>query len=97
MSALHSPGPWRHRRPRDRRAGFRLVEAPTGELVASVWANALADAPLIAAAPDLLQLAHEYAAECGECAGTGLAPDDTPCDDPQCQRVRAVIAAAEVR
>lgn len=56
---------------------------------------------LIAEAPALLALAHEYAAECGECGGTGVMPDgnggDEPCDDPQCQRVRALIARAEGR
>lgn len=59
----------------------------------------LADAILAAAAPDLLELAKQYAAECGECNGTGRRQfredaDSDPC--PDCEGIRAVIAKAEL-
>jgi len=64
------------------------------------------DARLMAAAPDLLALARQYASECGECDGSGLVTvhipgnegvpaidyDDQPC--PDCADIRAVIAKA---
>lgn len=53
------------------------------------------DALLIAAAPDLLALAHQYAEECGDCAGTRVCPDDEPCT--ACADVWAVIDKAEGR
>ena len=54
-----------------------------------------ADARLIAAAPELLALAHQYAEECGECAGTRVCPDDEPCTE--CADIWAVIDKAEGR
>lgn len=63
-----------------------------------------ADAALIAAAPDLLDLAKQYADECAECGGTGSIwtkehdPQDSkevPC--PDCADIRAVIDKAEGR
>ena len=55
--------------------------------------NTEADARLIAAAPDLLALAHQYASECGECAGTRVCPDDAPCTE--CGFIWDVINKAE--
>lgn len=62
-----------------------------------------ADMALIAAAPDLLALAKQYASECAECGGVGslivghhAAADGTrPCE--QCADIRAVIDKAEGR
>jgi hypothetical protein len=57
---------------------------------------------LIAAAPDLLALAHQYASECAECGGTGtvvpwsLKPDVTEACS-ECTDIRAVIDKAEGR
>jgi len=59
------------------------------------------DAPLIATAPDLLALAHQYASECGECAGTRIVcgdrkdEPDEPCAD--CAFIWSVIDKAEGR
>lgn len=65
----------------------------------------LANAHLIAAAPDLLALAKQYAEECATCGGCGEC--DLPvdgCDDElesvdciDCADIRAVIAKAEGR
>lgn len=55
-------------------------------------AEAFANARLIAAAPDLLALAQQYASECGECAGVGITPDDQDCSE--CKLIRDVIAKA---
>lgn len=95
----HSPGPWRvgdhcqvHR------------STPHGDLrvVCEVWSGpcdsieeAQANERLIAAAPDLLQLARVYATECGECAGTRITPDDRPCEE--CADIWRVIDRAEGR
>lgn len=50
---------------------------------------------LIAAAPKLLEVAKQYAFECGECDGTGLdaVGHEGACED--CAHIRAAIAAAE--
>ena len=62
-----------------------------------------ANARLIAAAPDLLALAKQYASECGECNGTGEVDGDPERDSyarvncPDCADIRAVIAKAEGR
>lgn len=49
------------------------------------------------AAPDLLALAHQYAAECGECAGLGYSLGRTAehVDCPDCVGIRSVILKAE--
>lgn len=54
-----------------------------------------ANTAVIAAAPDLLALAHRYADECGECAGTRVCPDDEPCTE--CEFIWRVIDQAEGR
>lgn len=64
-----------------------------------------ANARLIAAAPDLLAIAREYADSCLDCSGSGTVQrydtDDSDCavtefvDCPECAHVRAVIAAVE--
>jgi hypothetical protein len=59
----------------------------------------IANARLIAAAPELLALVERYASECGECGGTGRAlvygPVSAPgesrdCED--CADIRAALA-----
>jgi hypothetical protein len=62
--------------------------------------QAEANARLIAAAPDLLALAKQYASECAECCGTGIswdwnAREQKTCSD--CADIYAVIAKAEGR
>ena len=52
------------------------------------------DARLIAAAPTLYDLAHQYASECGECAGVGIKPDDEPCDE--CAFIRVILDEIDV-
>ena len=61
------------------------------------WITAVThpDALLIATAPDLLALAHQYASECGDCAGTRVCPDDEPCTE--CADIWRVIDKAEGR
>jgi hypothetical protein len=61
----------------------------------AAWPEGEANASLIVAAPDLLALAHQYASECGDCAGTRLCPDDEPC--MECSDIWAVIDKAEGR
>lgn len=63
------------------------------------WRECEANARLIAAAPDLLDLAKQYASECAECNGTGRTtnPQYTQheVDCPDCEGIRAVVAKAE--
>lgn len=56
-----------------------------------------ADMALIAAAPDLLALAHKYAGECGECYGTGVSRYTGTRRCELCADIRAVIDKAEGR
>jgi hypothetical protein len=51
----------------------------------------MANARLMAASPDLLALAYQYASECGECWGEGVV-NGAACG--QCLDIRAVIAKA---
>ena len=43
----------------------------------------------------LLALAHQYANECGDCAGARVTPDDEPCE--ACADIWTVIDKAEGR
>jgi len=112
MSA-HTPGPWEWwtsnswRRLRSNPADGRDV----GVVVPFVARDghpdlevSAADMSLIAAAPALLALAHQYAEECAECAGTGSiwdhpsdpqAAKEYPC--PECADIRQTIDKAEGR
>lgn len=57
-----------------------------------------ANGRLIAAAPDLLALAKQYASECAECDGTGREPyTDEFRECEECRDIRLVIAKAEGR
>lgn len=94
MSA-YTPGPWRAS-PYSSIVGI-AISAP-GSVIAGVRGDqptAEANARLIAAAPSLLALAHQYAEECGDCAGTRVCPDDTPCT--ACDDIWRVIDQAEGR
>lgn len=113
--AEHTPGPWEA--PRNGLDGavyapnapagtlWRITDRVHGLSHEEIAANAL----LIAAAPELLVLAKQYAADCPICKGTGLVSihfpgnegvpewdaDDQPCQE--CVDIRAVIAKAEGR
>ena len=104
----HTPGPWS-----EKLLGHHCIQAREGTrenvTLAEVFSmmepgEREANAALIAAAPDLLALAHQYADECAECNGTGTRwtqpqdPQDSteyPC--PKCADIRAVIDKAEGR
>lgn len=53
----------------------------------------IANATLIAAAPDLLAFARQSATECAECMGKGIS-DDTGQDCEGCADIRALISKA---
>jgi hypothetical protein len=62
-----------------------------------------ANARLIAAAPELLEMARRYASECAQCDGTGLfrnfnprreAPQEHGEDCKECRTIRDLIAKA---
>lgn len=111
----HTPGPWYAQQgciysraheinyshnPGDAPYIWRVAGSVHGKTADEIEANEA----LIAAAPDLLALARQYASECGDCNGTGLVTittwpggievdnDDQPC--PDCADIRAVIAKA---
>jgi hypothetical protein len=105
----HTPGPWR--------AKTLMVVNAKGETVVHVGVSnnfcpprpdeCVANACLIAAAPDLLALAKQYASECSGCDGTGVTRVthsvqggeviETPIYCEDCADIRAVIAKAEGR
>ena len=96
----HTPGPWRIR-------GLTVESVPGGNIclvnLARPEGPTQANLALIAAAPDLLALAKQYASECATCDGTemvmGRGPDGEPDGDrcPDCADIRIVIAKAEGR
>lgn len=100
----HTPGPWEWW---TSNSWKRLRSNPSNGRDAGVAAPfvsrdghadlevSAADMTLIAAAPDLLALAHQYATECGDCAGTRVCPDDEPCTE--CADIWRVIDKAEGR
>jgi hypothetical protein len=104
VSTQHTPGPWavfgwsikarvnQHRVCTVGQADKVLKQFGDFD---EMQAECAANAALIAAAPDLLALAHCYATECGECAGTRVCPDDEPCTE--CQFIWDVINKAEGR
>lgn len=102
----HTPGPWeaigadvRTCRKADGGGGLEIAR---GSLF---WPERKANALLIAAAPELLALAKQYAEECATCGGFGECDlpvegtddelESVPCID--CADIRAVIAKAEGR
>jgi len=103
----HTPGPW-YASPYSSIVGIAISGA--SGVIAGIRGDrpaAEANARLIAVAPDLLALAKQYASECGDCGGTGVAlvatcdqskdfgavPQQVPCD--VCADIRAVINKAE--
>jgi hypothetical protein len=66
-------------------------EAPGRFKPAKDCDEALANARLWAAAPDLLAMVQRYASECAECGGEPT-DDGAPC--PECADIRAAIAKA---
>lgn len=113
--ASHSPGPWTldwniaggGTHPEFPELHYvcvrsREADSVTRELSITGYVRP-ADARLIRAAPDLLALAKQYAAECARCLGIGRYEAD---GDPsrvatescsECADIRAVIAKAEGR
>lgn len=113
----HTPGPWSNERIWDTPETRIHARVNGGVPVAlaevfTMWnvGEKEANARLIAAAPELLALAKQYARECAGCSGrgftvgddgvTGRGPDDVEptryaCED--CEDIRAVIAKAEGR
>jgi hypothetical protein len=111
----HTPGPWIAAAGPSSIVGWPVV-GPRGRAITTVHylrgdtpegkrvnAEAGANACLIAAAPDLLALAKQYAGECAECEGTGTARYDCggdaliPTDCNACADIRAAIDKAEGR
>jgi len=79
-------------------ASFRLPGQPIGGHMGTLYlVNDLAAEvrKLRGTKADLLALAHQYASECGDCAGARVCPDDEPCT--ACADVWAVIDKAEGR
>lgn len=113
MTATHTPGEWTVLDERSKRApGVHLRIAVTAGAFGVVCRIAnevsgrpltdedMANAVLIARAPKLLALAHKFARECVECAGTGTlrAPATGEVEDCHfCADIHAEIRAAEGR
>lgn len=101
----HTPGPWSNERIWDTPASrihARVEGVPMALAEVFTMRNAgekEANARLIAAAPDLLALAKQYASECAMCGGTNRDPWNDPKGKPcaDCADIRAVIAKAEGR
>lgn len=98
----HTPGPWTVNR-HGAIVGGEFHQYTNGsaqsQLAMAVGGNGISDEErkangvLIAAAPELLAIALQYASECGECAGTGR----NDCGHEECQDcafIRAAIAKA---
>jgi hypothetical protein len=107
MTAKHTPGPWCVSR-RGRRglphimseAGLYVMDAKPRGVSGGGTVRQMADATLIAAAPDLLTLARQYASECGGCGGVRYVEADGVMTERQCDEcadIWAVIDKAEGR
>ena len=85
--AQHTPGPW-HVLP----TNDCVIESEKHGNIAitNLARKSVADARLIACAPDLLAMVERYASECSECGGTGAvqvccgSPDQSGSDDEVC-------------
>lgn len=122
QGSLHTPGPWHVRDLHPGGCTFNIGTNPNdpydGEVAVvfrygkHVQAPHKANALLIAAAPDLLELAKQYAMECASCDGQGTvnrqiggdgyggqcaAIADVEAVCQDCADIRAVIARAEGR
>lgn len=80
--------------------GWHILAA-TGPFkrIATVHAMKRTEADLFTAAPELLDLARQYAKECGDCAGTRVVPDGNGGDERcvECAHIWVVIDRAEGR
>lgn len=111
----HTPGPWKLNwriagggvHPEFPRLEYVNIHyaSNTGDVQNDLYVTGYmtrADAYLIAAAPELLTLAEQYAKECANCDGEGftyhyvdIASPQTHKDCPDCAEIRAVIAKAK--
>lgn len=100
----HTPGPWRYEPTRDNAATTRqMIDEPIGgsimaddSYLARIWSDAenpMADALLMAAAPELLGLAHGYLAYLHAELHSGMSEDDFE-SHPLVVAIRAVIKRA---
>lgn len=97
MSAQITAGPWTVS---PRGDGWHITAGGEGtgqrfENIALVHGMRGDNAKAIGALPDLLALAHQYADECGDCAGARVEPDGTPCT--ACEDIWEAIDKAEGR
>lgn len=121
LALSHTPGPWHIEDRTDSEGYWIAIPVPIGrKVIAEIdtgfdepWdSQQHANARLIAAAPDLLALAKQYASECADCRGTGRivnfsfgsgwgngGPDvhEEVEGCSECEDIRAVIAKAEGR
>lgn len=88
---LVTAGPWKCA---PRGDGWHITAETKGQWtsIAIVHGMRPDNAKAICALPDLLALARQYANECGDCAGTRIQPDDTPCTE--CSDIWTVIEKA---
>lgn len=107
--ASHTPGPWKadegHTNDPSICGAWGCIRGSKDYILADVYADteelgreALSNARLMSAAPDLLALAKQYASECSQCNGKGkvalwLSLSEVDCEE--CSDIRAVIAKAE--
>jgi hypothetical protein len=112
VSHQHTPGPWEIDTEwvPPEYPNWRSIKIPDGNYATASGHIGEANARLIAAAPDLLALAKQYASECAECHGSGVvsrqiggdgyggrcaAIADVEDDCSECADIRKVIAKAE--
>lgn len=87
--SVHTPGPWEMAGPVGKGVWIQADSNPNVAAVHGAYtAEGLANARLIARAPDLLALAKRYAGECPGCDGKGK-------DCPACADLRLIIAKVE--
>jgi hypothetical protein len=100
MTEQHTPGPWVHAVKRSKVVGLPVVQAGTARSICNVagfhvddpvafMSECLANARLIAAAPELLQCAEKLAALDGGRGGRAFPTEE------DCAFARAVIAKAK--
>jgi hypothetical protein len=110
LPAEHTPGPWTFIDSPLREIALKRAHWLVGRLdndkrgLALVFGDDDTNARLIAAAPDLLALAQQYASECAECNGTGSVQAFSASGHPAgtldcdaCASIREVVANATGR
>lgn len=92
------PGPWK-RAPKGDGWHITAGKGDSWRNIGIIYGMRPDTARLVQHSTELLALAHKYASECGECAGTRIMPDgkggDEPCD--ACTDIWEVIDKAEAR